>query len=453
MEQGARRLGDQCRRSRCVAPFTACPRRQRRLLRACGARLGRRRQQLRPVAEASAAARASRAPRCHSKLTDTAPRPRPAPPEGGRDRRRHRVAARIAHRARAQRAARPAAGGRAARRGGARAGVGGAGGDGERPWYVLSPAVRRSGRARRGAPRAAIRKRVGRSPTSAPERLVLAAPTELGSALPAVARPGRGAARRGGGRAPVAPRAIRRRDERSCAAMIDAMENPRVLLVEPGGGGGPELSVVGSPAGLPVVSIGLGVRRRDGDDVPPGGGAVHALGDAPRLYGCRARSSPRRGSARASRRAGGRALDRDAGGGELGEADCSVLDGGPAGPPPSAGRSSEACKLFDAAVRRRGRSRRVTRSMARPARRRRDRRGSGDPRAPRLSARCASAALAEGAEAARGIAEPGPAEGAGRSGAGTRRGSCWRIVGVAACRRRHRRLARAAPRRRRSGRC
>ncbi|WP_437295373.1 poly-gamma-glutamate biosynthesis protein PgsC/CapC [Sorangium sp. So ce426] len=156
-------------------------------------------------------------------------------------------------------------------------------GDGERPWYVLSPRFDDPDDTP-SAPRAAIRKRVGRSPTSAPEWLVLAAPTELGSALPAVAL--RVAELLDAAGVVLLSRhgAIRRHDEAFVAAMIDAMENPQVLLVEPGGGDGPELSVVGSPAGLPVVSIGLGLGAETAMTFRPAAEPPAPLGDAPRLH-------------------------------------------------------------------------------------------------------------------------------------------------------------------------
>ncbi|WP_437741901.1 poly-gamma-glutamate biosynthesis protein PgsC/CapC [Sorangium sp. So ce1504] len=156
-------------------------------------------------------------------------------------------------------------------------------GDGERPWYVLSPRFDDPDDTP-SAPRAAIRKRVGRSPTSAPEWLVLAAPTELGSALPAVAL--RVAELLDAAGVVLLSRhgAIRRHDEAFVAAMIDAMENPQVLLVEPGGGDGPELSVVGSPAGLPVVSIGLGLGAETAMTFRPAAEPSTPLGDAPRLH-------------------------------------------------------------------------------------------------------------------------------------------------------------------------
>ncbi|WP_437764066.1 poly-gamma-glutamate biosynthesis protein PgsC/CapC [Sorangium sp. So ce281] len=156
-------------------------------------------------------------------------------------------------------------------------------GDGERPWYVLSPRFDDPDDTP-SAPRAAIRKRVGRSPTSAPEWLVLAAPTELGSALPAVAL--RVAELLDAAGVVLLSRhgAIRRHDEAFVAAMLDAMESPQVLLVEPGGGDGPELSVVGSPAGLPVVSIGLGLGAETAMTFRPAAEPSTPLGDAPRLH-------------------------------------------------------------------------------------------------------------------------------------------------------------------------
>ncbi|WP_441290947.1 poly-gamma-glutamate biosynthesis protein PgsC/CapC [Sorangium sp. KYC3313] len=156
-------------------------------------------------------------------------------------------------------------------------------GDGERPWYVLSPRFDDPDDTP-SAPRAAIRKRVGRSPTSAPEWLVLAVPTELGSALPAVAL--RVAELLDAAGVVLLSRhgAIRRHDEAFVAAMLDAMESPQVLLVEPGGGDGPELSVVGSPAGLPVVSIGLGLGAETAMTFRPAAEPSTPLGDAPRLH-------------------------------------------------------------------------------------------------------------------------------------------------------------------------
>ncbi|WP_437974804.1 poly-gamma-glutamate biosynthesis protein PgsC/CapC [Sorangium sp. So ce295] len=158
-------------------------------------------------------------------------------------------------------------------------------GDGERPWFVLSPRFDDPDDTP-SAPRAAIRKRVGRSAMSAPapEWLVLAAPTELGSALPAVAL--RVAELLDAAGVVLLSRhgAIRRHDEAFVAAMIDAMENPQVLLVEPGGGDGPELSVVGSPAGLPVVSIGLGLGAETAMTFRPAAEPATPLGDAPRLH-------------------------------------------------------------------------------------------------------------------------------------------------------------------------
>ncbi|WP_437526582.1 poly-gamma-glutamate biosynthesis protein PgsC/CapC [Sorangium sp. So ce726] len=156
-------------------------------------------------------------------------------------------------------------------------------GDGERPWYVLSPRFDDPDDTP-SAPRAALRKRVGRSPTSAPEWLVLAAPTELGSALPAVAL--RVAELLDAAGVVLLSRhgAIRRHDEAFAAAMIDALENPQVLIVEPGGGDGPELSVVGSPAGLPVVSIGLGLGADTAMTFRPAAEPSTPLGDAPRLH-------------------------------------------------------------------------------------------------------------------------------------------------------------------------
>ncbi|WP_437325380.1 poly-gamma-glutamate biosynthesis protein PgsC/CapC [Sorangium sp. So ce381] len=156
-------------------------------------------------------------------------------------------------------------------------------GDGERPWYVLSPRFDDPDDAP-GVPRAAIRKRVGRSPTSAPEWLVLAAPTELGSALPAVALRVAGLLDAAGVVLLSRHGAIRRHDEAFVAAMIDAMEDPQVLIVEPGGGDGPELSVVGSPAGLPVVSIGLGLGAETAMTFRQAAEPSTPLGDAPRLH-------------------------------------------------------------------------------------------------------------------------------------------------------------------------
>ncbi|WP_437588360.1 poly-gamma-glutamate biosynthesis protein PgsC/CapC [Sorangium sp. So ce1000] len=155
-------------------------------------------------------------------------------------------------------------------------------GDGARPWYVLSPRFDDPDDAP-SVPRAAIRKRVGRSPTSAPEWLVLAAPGELGAALPAVAL--RVAELLDAAGVVLLSRhgAIRRHDEAFVAAMIEAMEDPQVLIVEPGGGDGPELSVVGSPAGLPVVSIGLGLGAQTAMTFRPAAEPPTPLGDAPRL--------------------------------------------------------------------------------------------------------------------------------------------------------------------------
>ncbi|WP_437277238.1 poly-gamma-glutamate biosynthesis protein PgsC/CapC [Sorangium sp. So ce375] len=155
-------------------------------------------------------------------------------------------------------------------------------GDGERPWYVLSPRFDDPDDTP-SAPRAAIRKRAGRSPTSAPEWLVLAAPAEIGSALPAVAL--RVAELLDAAGVVLLSRhgAIRRHDEAFAAAVIEAMEDPQVLIVEPGGGDGPELSVVGSPAGLPVVSIGLGLGAETAMTFRPAAEPSVPLGDAPRL--------------------------------------------------------------------------------------------------------------------------------------------------------------------------
>ncbi|WP_437621027.1 poly-gamma-glutamate biosynthesis protein PgsC/CapC [Sorangium sp. So ce1151] len=155
-------------------------------------------------------------------------------------------------------------------------------GDGDRPWYVLTARFEDAEDAP-SAPRAALRKRVGRSPTSAPEWLVLAAPAEIGSALPAVAL--RVAELLDASGVVLLSRhgAIRRHDEAFAAAMMEAMEAPQVLIVEPGGGDGPELSVVGSPAGLPVVSIGEGLGAETAMTFRPAAEQSTLLADAPRL--------------------------------------------------------------------------------------------------------------------------------------------------------------------------
>ncbi|WP_437598333.1 poly-gamma-glutamate biosynthesis protein PgsC/CapC [Sorangium sp. So ce590] len=155
-------------------------------------------------------------------------------------------------------------------------------GDGERPWYVLSARFD-DPEDTPSAPRAAIRKRAGRSPGSAPEWLVLAAPTEVGSALPAVAL--RVAELLDAAGVVLLSRhgAIRRHDEAFAASMIEALEGPQVLIVEPGGGDGPELSVVGTPAGLPVVSIGEGLGAETAMRFRPAAEQHALLADAPRL--------------------------------------------------------------------------------------------------------------------------------------------------------------------------
>ncbi|WP_437830375.1 poly-gamma-glutamate biosynthesis protein PgsC/CapC [Sorangium sp. So ce1153] len=155
-------------------------------------------------------------------------------------------------------------------------------GDGDRPWYVMTARFEDAEDAP-SAPRAALRKRVGRSPTSAPEWLVLAAPAEIGSALPAVAL--RLAELLDASGVVLLSRhgAIRRHDEAFAAAMMEAMEDPQVLIVEPGGGDGPELSVVGSPAGLPVVSIGEALGAETAMTFRPAAEQSTLLADAPRL--------------------------------------------------------------------------------------------------------------------------------------------------------------------------
>ncbi|XXT17958.1 poly-gamma-glutamate biosynthesis protein PgsC/CapC [Sorangium sp. So ce429] len=155
-------------------------------------------------------------------------------------------------------------------------------GDGDRSWYVMTARFEDAEDAP-SAPRAALRKRVGRSPTSAPEWLVLAAPAEIGSALPAVAL--RVAELLDAAGVVLLSRhgAIRRHDEAFAAAMMEAMEDPHVLIVEPGGGDGPELSVVGSPAGLPVVSIGEGLGAETAMTFRPAAEQSTLLADAPRL--------------------------------------------------------------------------------------------------------------------------------------------------------------------------
>ncbi|WP_438024626.1 poly-gamma-glutamate biosynthesis protein PgsC/CapC [Sorangium sp. So ce233] len=155
-------------------------------------------------------------------------------------------------------------------------------GDGDRPWYVMTARFEDPEDAP-SAPRAAFRKRLGRSATSAPEWLVLAAPAQIGSALPAVAL--RAAEILDAAAVVLLSRhgAIRRHDEAFAAAMIEAMESPHVLIVEPGGGDGPELSVVGSPAGLPVVSIGEGLGAEATMTFRPAAEPSTLLGDAPRL--------------------------------------------------------------------------------------------------------------------------------------------------------------------------
>ncbi|WP_437286593.1 poly-gamma-glutamate biosynthesis protein PgsC/CapC [Sorangium sp. So ce406] len=155
-------------------------------------------------------------------------------------------------------------------------------GDGDRPWYVMTARFEDPEDAP-SAPRAAFRKRLGRSPTSAPEWLVLAAPAQIGSALPAVAL--RAAEILDAAAVVLLSRhgAIRRHDEAFAAAMIEAMEDPHVLIVEPGGGDGPELSVVGSPAGLPVVSIGQGLGAEATMTFRPAAEPSTLLADAPRL--------------------------------------------------------------------------------------------------------------------------------------------------------------------------
>ncbi|XYH96341.1 poly-gamma-glutamate biosynthesis protein PgsC/CapC [Sorangium sp. So ce1128] len=155
-------------------------------------------------------------------------------------------------------------------------------GDGDRPWYVMAARFEDAEDAP-SAPRAALRKRVGRSPTSAPEWLVLAAPAEIGSALPAVAL--RVAELLDAAGVVLLSRhgAIRRHDEAFAAAMMEAMEDPQVLIVEPGGGDGPELSVVGSPAGLPVVSIGEGLGAETAMTFRSAAEQSTLLADAPRL--------------------------------------------------------------------------------------------------------------------------------------------------------------------------
>ncbi|WP_434043338.1 poly-gamma-glutamate biosynthesis protein PgsC/CapC [Sorangium cellulosum] len=155
-------------------------------------------------------------------------------------------------------------------------------GDGDRPWYVMTARFEDPEDAP-SAPRAAFRKRLGWSPTSAPEWLVLAAPAQIGSALPAVAL--RAAEILDAAAVVLLSRhgAIRRHDEAFAAAMIEAMEDPHVLIVEPGGGDGPELSVVGSPAGLPVVSIGAGLGAEATMTFRPAAEPSTLLGDAPRL--------------------------------------------------------------------------------------------------------------------------------------------------------------------------
>ncbi|WP_437481648.1 poly-gamma-glutamate biosynthesis protein PgsC/CapC [Sorangium sp. So ce1014] len=155
-------------------------------------------------------------------------------------------------------------------------------GDGDRPWYVLSARFD-DPEDTPSAPRAAIRKRAGRSAGPSPEWLVLAAPTEVGSALPAVAL--RVAELLDAAGVVLLSRhgAIRRHDEAFAAAMIEALENPQVLIVEPGGGDGPELSVVGTPAGLPVVSIGEGLGAETAMRFRPAAEQPTLLADAPRL--------------------------------------------------------------------------------------------------------------------------------------------------------------------------
>ncbi|WP_437607311.1 poly-gamma-glutamate biosynthesis protein PgsC/CapC [Sorangium sp. So ce834] len=154
-------------------------------------------------------------------------------------------------------------------------------GDGERPWYVLGARFDDPEDAS-SAPRAAIRRRAGRGP-GAPEWLVLAAPAEVGSALPAVAL--RVAELLDASGVVLLSRhgAIRRHDEAFAASMIEALESPQVLLVEPGGGDGPELSVVGTPAGLPVVSIGDGLGAETAMTFRPAAEQPTLLADAPRL--------------------------------------------------------------------------------------------------------------------------------------------------------------------------
>ncbi|WP_437777879.1 poly-gamma-glutamate biosynthesis protein PgsC/CapC [Sorangium sp. So ce1097] len=155
-------------------------------------------------------------------------------------------------------------------------------GDGDRPWYVLTARFDDPEDAP-STPRAAFRKRAGRGPTSPPEWVVLAAPAQIGSALPAVAL--QAAEILDAAAVVVLSRhgAIRRHDEAFAASMIEAMEDPQVLIVEPGGGDGPELSVVGSPAGLPVVAIGEGLGAEAAMTFRPAAEPPSLLADAPRL--------------------------------------------------------------------------------------------------------------------------------------------------------------------------
>ncbi|AUX47338.1 hypothetical protein SOCE26_088570 [Sorangium cellulosum] len=157
-------------------------------------------------------------------------------------------------------------------------------GDGDRPWYVVSAELDSADDAP-SAPRAAIRRRAGAggAPSPALEWVVVAAPPEVGSALPAVAL--RVAELLDATAVVLLSRhgAIRRHDEAFAGAVIEALSNPAVLIVEPGSGARPELSVVGSPAGLPVVAIGEGLGAEAQLTFRPAAEQAARLADAPRL--------------------------------------------------------------------------------------------------------------------------------------------------------------------------
>ncbi|AUX26131.1 hypothetical protein SOCEGT47_066910 [Sorangium cellulosum] len=155
-------------------------------------------------------------------------------------------------------------------------------GEGERPWFVVSARLEDPEDAP-SAPRAAFRKRAGRGPEGGPEWLVLAAPAEVGSALPPVALRVAEILDAAGVVLLSRHGAIRRHDEAFAGAMIEAMEGPAVLIVEPGSGAAPELSVVGSPAGLPVTAIGEGLGAGAALTFRPAADAPGQLADMPRL--------------------------------------------------------------------------------------------------------------------------------------------------------------------------